>query len=171
MSRLFIFAVLLCLSAPTFAQDAPPTVGITATAFFLEDDPDYDLKNEATLMFKSALSKYLLPYDGDIRVIFFLNVKAVEIEGKEQVILSVVEGHSLPPAVIDVAVENETMYSSMAKEDLPEEGKWVREYMTREMLKFYFNFDGYVLEVIDRSELESYITAFVERRVKSMKLI
>jgi len=165
-----IVAFFLFVSC-SFAQSLPPTVGVDASAMFFENDQNEDVKRSLTTLFKDILSKHDIDRKGEVTVFYFLDAKEVVIDGEPSVLLSIVEGHSLPPAVIEVAAQNDTFYSSLDPKDLPEEGKWVRDYVTRERLKYFYNFSGHVLDVVKKEDMNEFVKTYLENRLKQMKMI
>lgn len=73
---------------------------------------------------------------------------------------------ALPKEIIDFNKKNEIFYKSIKdKENLPKEGKFIREMMTEEFLRNYRQPKGYDSLIVDKDDLDASIENMVRNLI------
>jgi hypothetical protein len=125
-----------------------------------------DLEMSVINTFKKVLEENGLfsENDNDIDIELLLKVKKTEDDNK--IILYVLEMQVLPKKTVEVGKKAEIFYSMLddnKKANLPEEGKFIREYMSAEFMKQFRMIWDDILEIIDINEIESFSQKIVAK--------
>lgn len=112
-------------------------------------------------------------YKNDNLASFAIIVIPITIPESKKLIITYLFANSLPDGIMKFNKENETAFLNVAnKQDLPKEGKVIREYLTQERLIDYrrINFATYCNSIItDDSKLESDLNIIVDQVISSVK--
>ncbi len=124
--------------------------------------------------FKKALvaNGFAVSEDGEFR--FFLDAKKVSGDNQNTVAISVVAQHALPEKLIQYCAEKELFYrlwEDSVRQKFPKEGKFIREYMTSEMLRQYGMLSFHDLIITRESRLDSVCVDIVERFVERNRFL
>ncbi len=115
-----------------------------------------DLEMSVINTFKQVLEKNGLFSESDFNIELLLKAKKID---DNKIVLSVVEMQVLPKEAVEIGKKAEIFYSLLddnKKANLPEEGKFIREYVSAEYMKqFRMVWDDH-LDLIDINKLESY---------------
>lgn len=136
-----------------------PKVNVTMIA---ESNSPSDLDRTVINSFKEALNEkgMLTAENFDFSIDILVDAKMFN----DKIVISVTTFGVIPPEVVSLGGKAEIFYVTMKEEqkkNLTEEGKSIREYMSREYMKnFRFINDNY-LDVIDKSDLEAYCRKIV----------
>lgn len=157
MSTLLLLA--LCAVPPTVqAQPNPPTPRFTVGTF----GPVTTLDRRVRGLLEEQLAARDLPQTGVPWMLLF-DVAAIERDGARDVVLSVVAMSGLPEEVIALGREEEVFYLASAKDqDLPEEGKGVRQYVSEDWLRQYYHAQEQYMRIVPASHLEQACASVVE---------
>jgi|SRR5690606_17667175 len=115
-----------------------------------------DLEMAVINTFKQVLVENGLFSESDFNIELLLKAKRVD---DNKIALSVVEMQVLPKEAVEVGTKAEIFYSMIddnKKENLPAEGKLIREYVSSEYMKQFRMVWDDNLEIIDINELESF---------------
>ena len=164
-SFLCFLLVLTFLSSAASAQLATESRGVHVTAYLSETDGSLTLERQLIDDFRAQLDLRGIADEGSYQLQLLLDAKQVQIGGEARVILSVTRMESLPGAVIELGAKNEAFYLRTSMTDLPPEGKFVRQEMSRDWLGQFFNIYRQVLYVVEPSELERTVSDYVDELV------
>lgn len=123
---------------------------------FSEEKGFSDLDNSVYNTLKQVLEENGLYSENDFNTELLIKAKKVD---NDKIALSVVEMQALPKEAVEVGKKAEVFYSKLdadKKASLPEEGKFIREYMSAEYLKQFRSVWGNNLEIINLSDLEKF---------------
>lgn len=131
-----------------------PKINVTMIA---ESNNQSELDRAVINSFKQALNeKGMLAHDiYDFNIDILVDAKMLN----EKIIISVTTFLVIPPEVVSLGGKAEIFYATIKekqKENLTEEGKLVREYMSTEYMRQFRIINDNYLDVIDQSELEAY---------------
>lgn len=155
--------LLVSLAGSVSAQLNPEQRGVYVTAILSESDGTFALEIELLNEFRTQLELRGIPESAEYQIQLLLDAKQVEIGGESMVILSISKMEALPGEVVDLGAENEAFYLRRAStKDLPPEGKFVRQEMSRDWMKQFFNIHDQALFVIAPSELERTVSEYVD---------
>lgn len=76
--------------------------------------------------------------------------------------LAIVESYGLSDAVLDAGAKNEIWYADKPVPENPEDGQFVREYMTREVLSGLVHIENVVQLAFPRSELSMAVSGYFD---------
>jgi len=108
----------------------------------------------------------------------FLNTTRITRQEADEIVLSVITAMTLPDEVVQLGKENEIFYSVYGKkekpENLPKEGKFIREYVTEEFLKQFNDIYRHEIYVVKETKLQEkckeivdeFFTTFVRLKSK-----
>ena len=158
-SVLALLFLVLCTGPTTvLAQPSPSTPRFTVSTHgpvTVLDRRVHELLEEqlAAQDFPELLESWVLLFD----------VEEIEREGAQDIALSVVAMSGLPEEVIALGAEQEVFYLAFAKgQELPEEGKQVRQYMSEDWLRQYYSIRGQYMRVVPASQLEQACALLIE---------
>lgn len=152
------FAIsLLLFSNQLFAQ-SEASIGLWVTSHFSEEDTaPASLKNRVLRVFKEEAEKLGIAVDGDQQGVLFFDAVDATVEGQSQIVLSVLYANELPKPVLDLGAEEEVFYMQFASDNLPEEGKDVRQYMSRDWLKQFVSPRAQEIRIFPEDDLQSEV--------------
>jgi len=162
----FLLAFLFCflVAGPILAQTSPIYVKWLDRS---EHQESRALNVEIADAFNSELKWRGYPDSGQGMDLFF---KAQEVPTSDGAIifLSLIESFKLREGVIEAGAKNQIWYAGRPTAENAEEGRWVREYLTREVLENHVQIDNIVQLAFPKSELSlaisSYFDELSERR-------
>jgi len=140
-SVLALLFLVFCTGPTTvLAQPSPSTPRFTVSTH----GPVTALDRRVHELLEEQLAAQDFPELLESWVLLF-DVKEIEREGVQDIVLSVVAMSGLPEEVIALGAEQEVFYLAKGL-DLPEEGKQVRQYMSEEWLRQYYAVRGNTCE-------------------------
>ena len=153
--------LIVSLAGTASAQLNTEQWGVHVTAFLLEDGA-MTLKKELLNEFRTQLELRGIPESAEYQTQLLLDAKQVEIGGESRIILSVSRMEALPGEVVDLGAENQAFYLRMSMNDLPPEGKFVRQEMSRDWMKQFFITSGQELFLLKSSDVERIVSEYVD---------
>lgn len=121
--------------------------------------------------FNSELVLRGYPNEGQGMELFFTAQEVLTSDGS-LVFMSLVESFPLREDVIEAGAKSQIWYAGRDEVEHPEEGRWVREYMTREVLTNHVHIENIEQLAFPKTELSvaisSYFDNLAERRRCSM---
>ena len=158
----FLLCSLLCVlfSSSVLAQSSPVHVKWFDREGFEQWRP---LHQEIAEAFDSELKLRGYPDSGQGMNMFF-RAEEMEFNEETQVFLSLVESFKLRDEVIEAGAKNQIWYAGQTEPEDFEEGKWVREYMTKEVLANMVQVTNVVQLVFPTSELNRTISNYLDER-------
>lgn len=162
--------LLLALWAPHLlvAQDASsqqPEFGITfGITGISHDDSRRELRSEAQKAMHAALLARGAKRAEHPNWTFVVAAQEVE-QHDDLVVLSVAILAALPEPVVQWATESQIFYASMSnerREELPSEGKHIREYVSEEYIRGYGMLQEHEVLVVDRAGIGEGVAQIVE---------
>jgi hypothetical protein len=171
MSSAKIFIGLLSLvfiPLITFANDAENlNRKITANAeVFLSKDGPNDFERQQLDNFEKGLVSAGFSLSQIPQFTFFLGLVNVPNAKEHQIAISVFALHALPEKMIEAGAKNELFYETMSNYDsrkLPQDGKFIREYMTSEYLKQFGMIAFTDLVIVSKDQIESEFIKIIDR--------
>lgn len=97
-----------------------------------------------------------------------------DVNEQEQVAVSITILHKLPEAVVAGGKKDQVFYQRVAEQDPdthPEEGKWVREYMSEEFLRQFAMVQYNYVEIANVGELNDAIATMVDKFSEQLALM
>ncbi|MFK7843924.1 MAG: hypothetical protein AB8G77_01390 [Rhodothermales bacterium] len=97
-----------------------------------------------------------------------------EEDERQQVALSITVLHKLPEEVVALGKKEQVFYKTIADQDPathPEEGKWVREYMSEEFLRQFAMVQGNYVEITDKARMNDAIVFIVDKFSEQLALM
>ncbi|MDP2209035.1 MAG: hypothetical protein Q8K98_09720 [Bacteroidota bacterium] len=136
-----------------------PKVNVTMIA---ESNTQSDLDRTVINSFKQALSEkgMLASESSDFSFEILVDTKMFN----DKIVISVTTFGVIPPEVVSLGGKAEIFYVTIKdkqKENLTEEGKSIREYMSTEYMRQFRMINDNYLDVIDKSDLEEYCRKIV----------
>ncbi|MFT4603479.1 MAG: hypothetical protein ACI9W4_000193 [Rhodothermales bacterium] len=158
-----IFLALIALFLVPTAQAQASQLGPVLVSGVAEgpDDPDQALNRT---VIEALQAEFLLRGYPSAGYGLRLHARAEALatsEGK-QVILSIVEGSGLRENSVEAGAQNQIWYAGTELPEDLEEGKMVREYMTREVLENLVSVHGIRILVFDQAGLGREIARYVD---------
>lgn len=150
------------LQSQTNQNIIPSKVNVT---MFASEDSYTHLELSVMNTFKEVLKENGLLSENDNDIELLLNVKKINGEDNK-IILSIVEMGVIPDEVVEVGKKAEIFYSvldDIKKSNLPNEGKFIREYVSSEYMKQFRMVWSNSLEIIDINDLENYCRKVVKK--------
>ncbi len=157
---LIIFITLSFLNSYSHSQTTNlPKVHVTMIA---ESDTPSDLDRTVINSFKQALSEkgMLAVENSDFSIEILVDTKMFN----DKIVVSVTTFVVIPPAVVSLGGKAEIFYATIKekqKEDLSEEGKSIREYMSTEYMRQFRIINDNYLDIIEKNDLEEYCRKIV----------
>lgn len=150
------------LQSQTNQNRIPSKVNVT---MFASEDGYTDLELSVMNTFKEVLKENGLLSENDNDIELLLNVKKIN-DDDNKIILSIVEMGVIPDEVVEAGKKAEIFYSVLddtKKSNLPNEGKFIREYVSSEYMKQFRMIWSNSLEIIDIIDLENYCRKLVNK--------
>jgi len=162
---LFVFIGFIHIQG-TAAQVILPEYGVYVTAI-LSDSAGTEgaLELEIISQFRSALKTRGVPESGRAQTRVLLDAREVKVGEEMMIVLSISRMDRIPDEVIELGVENEAFYLRTPSEDLPSEGKTVRQRFTRDWMEQFFNIHHQSLYVVKRDDVIFRIAEYVDELV------
>ena len=154
----FLTGVFLALVFTTIANGQTKELSLNTVPIPPKTDK---LQHEVIDYFAEAFKQnnIELNYEADYELL----ISAKELPSANEVILSITKTKALGKNAVELAAQHELIYADMQKgEDLPEEGKFVREMMTRELIYSYRAPMDNDLMIVKRNKLKKFINDYVK---------
>lgn len=167
MSRvvfLFVFIGFIRIQG-TAAQVILPEHGVYVTAILSDSDGTEALERDLISQFRSALKTRGVPESGRAQTRVLLDAREVKVGEEVMIVLSISRMDRIPDEVIELGVENEAFYLRTSSEDLPSEGKAVRQSFTRDWMEQFFNIHHQSLYVVKSDDVSFRIAEYVDALV------
>lgn len=150
---------------PTTQSTQRPTLNVPSiearSVLSDPDHPDAALNMRVAMLFRDELRMRGIPHEGPGLDVRFLAQTHTTPAGTV-VLLSLVEGRTLSEPVLDAAAKHEILYAGRALPENAEEGKFVREYMTREVLEGHVQVVNIVQHIVAEAELPTVVSAYLD---------
>ncbi len=117
-------------------------------------------------MLENALEAKGHVYAGDSQTVYFIGVSESDEAGN--VALAVTKMHRLDDRAVELGKKDQVFFKTIAEQDPathPEEGTWVREYVSESYMRQFAMVNGSYVEVVKEDELSAGIAAIVEKLV------
>ncbi|MEM8485451.1 MAG: hypothetical protein AAF564_07860 [Bacteroidota bacterium] len=164
LSRLAGVAFLaICLISPVslFAQ-----AQTFDASFVAMDEASGERHRVALEMLETALEAKGFVYESDSPTVYFIGVSNPDEEGK--VALSITKMHRLDERAVELGKKDQVFFKVAAQQDPethPEEGKWVREYVSESYMRQFAMVNGSYVEVVAHDALATGINGIVEKLI------
>ena len=138
--------------------------GIMVQSVFGEEDQGSSLRRQVLDTFTAALNDHGIPAVGEPQRTLYFDVTTVEGTGEQgMVVLSVLESYNLPTSVVEWGAREEVFYLQFTStaEDLSEEGREVREYMSKDWLEQFVQVHDQHMLVFDKASMKQHIDSFI----------
>lgn len=115
-------------------------------------------------MLENALEANGLVYEQDSQTVYFIGVSNPDEAGN--VALAITKMSRLDERSVELGKKDQVFFKTIAAQDPethPEEGKWVREYVSESYMRQFAMVNGSYVEVVKHSELAAGIDAMVEK--------
>lgn len=170
MARFSFFSRLVCCTfmaglavSPAVAQS--PTLNVPSiearSVLSDPDHPDAALNMRVAMLFRGELKTRGIPREGPGLEVQFLAQTHTTTDGTV-ILLSLVEGMTLSDPVLDAAAKHEIWYAGWDIPENAEEGKFVREYMTREVLEGHVQVMNIVQHIVTEAELPTVVSTYLD---------
>ena len=163
MKTTALFCALALFATLVQAQTPDAPYGITVNVFHSENPQDDQLEKEIIAAIEQQLDQRAIPQRGGQQII--LLVDAQLLTQAQEVVLSVSVLHALPPEVLDLGAAEEVFYLGKAGAvqpvNLTEEGRTVRQYVSRDWLAQFHHITAQKLLVFPRDRLAAEMEALV----------
>ncbi len=165
MSR-SLLPFLFCFVAFTGAvraQSMSQKLGVEVTAVLSVTDGTHDLERAILSDFRDELKARNIPETGEYQMRLVIDAREVEIGGKKRIVLSITEMDALPEEVIALGAKEELFYlGKMKPSSRPEEGKFIRDFVSRDWLEQFHSLRDQSLFVIAPEEISRAIEEYVD---------
>lgn len=162
---IFLILVVLFLSVPTSSGQLP-SIKLRWSMSGL-DEQFHDLNQEFYRSFHEALTIRGVP-KGETGTTLFGRVITHPTSNGELLIMSISEGHSLRDSTIEAGARHQIWYAGQPVPEDATEAKFVREYMTREVLSNQVQITNIVIRVFERSEIDLVINSYIDNLVERL---
>ncbi|MDI6803398.1 MAG: hypothetical protein QME58_06075 [Bacteroidota bacterium] len=161
----FRFSLIILLTVSflnSYSHSQTTNILKVNVAMIAESDSPSDLDRAVINSFKQALNErgMLVVENSDFNTEILVDAKMFN----EKIIISVTTFGVIPPEVVSLGGKAEIFYATIKekqKEQLTEEGKSIREYVSTEYMRQFRIINDNYLDVIDKSELEKYCRKIV----------
>lgn len=167
MARVIAILITACglfvtLPSPTAAQESS---GWTVQISHFQDgmdDPDADVKAAVHEALESEFELRGIPAGESHASRFVLGARSIVTGDGEYLALALVEGSGLAEPVLDAAAENELWYADKPQPENLEEGRFVRQYVTREVFGDLMRVHDVRLLFFPADDLQMEISRYVD---------
>lgn len=156
---IFLTLVVLLISVPPSSGQLP-SITLRWSLNGL-DDQFHDVNDEIYRSFHEALSIRGVT-SGKTGITLFGRVITYPTNNGELQIMSISEGHSLRDSTIEAGARHQIWYAGQPIPEDATEAKFVREYMTREVLSNQVQITNIVIRVFEKSELDQVISSYID---------
>ena len=167
-SRFFLVLFFtVFLSFPSYLNSQPSQNSTTTKiclAIFGSGNNYSDLEKTLINSFQESLEAKGLFSETDFDMELLIAIK--EIDGTNKVAIQVSEMQVLPKEAVEVGKKAEIFYSWLdekKKAELPEQGKFVREYASEEYLKQFRLIWSNGLDIVEKAEIDNYVQKIVSK--------
>lgn len=139
-------------------------------AMFASGSDYSELEKNLMNKLQTSLEKNGLFSTDTFHIELLLGIK--EIDGLNKVAISVAELNPLTKEQIQTGKNVEIFYSSkdeVDKNNLTDDGKFIREYVSEEYLKQFRTVWSNTIEIVDLSELDNFVQKLVSKYLYSQK--
>lgn len=158
-----ILAVLLILFTGflsyTYSQNNPKKIALII--------PTFERSDKYGIMIYKKLKEFYKAKGFEIDPLAENALFVLPILKEDKVIITVLRASTLPDFIMDFCAKNEVFYLNHPKKDsLAAEGKFIREYLTREKLSDYRNiteFSFALTEIIYKHDFERDLEEFITK--------
>lgn len=171
MARFLFFLLAAALALPAAVpvqarQSTPrPTLNVPSiearSTLSDPDHPDAALNMRVAMLFQDELRTRGIPREGPGIEVRFLAQTHATPDGPV-ILLSLVEGMHLSEPVLDAAAKHEIWYAGKPVPENLEEGKFVREYMTREVLEGHVQISNIVQHIVSDADLPGVVSSYLD---------
>lgn len=164
MSRkvLLVLAFSVLTISQSLAQESESEVSVKITAIMSETDGTLDLERSIIAEFRRQLKSRDIPWSNRPQESLLIDAREVQIGETTQIVLSITRMQALPNEVISFGAKNEAFYMRASLQDLPVEGKSVRQYMSRSWLEQFQSITDQKLVVIPPEALERTVSDYLD---------
>ncbi len=155
------FSICLISPASLFAQ-----AQTFNSSFVAMDEASGERHRVALEMLDTALEAKGLVYDSDSQTVYFIGVSNPDEAGN--VALSITKMHRLDERAVELGKKDQVFFKVAAQQDPethPEEGKWVREYVSESYMRQFAMVNGSYVEVVKKDDLKAGITNIVTKLI------
>ncbi|HQF42245.1 MAG TPA: hypothetical protein PK073_04960 [Ignavibacteriaceae bacterium] len=160
-----ILVFLLLINCFLFSQSTPPKETSKVSFIVFANNAEYsNLENELINKLKSSLEKNNLFSSDDFQIELLIGIK--EIDDMNKAAISVTELKALPKETIEFGKNAQIFYSKMNEADknnINEDSRFIREYVSEEYLKQFRSVWSNHLEIIEISGLDNFIQNLVAK--------
>ena len=159
MARVFFCLLVLVLSThPVVAQDFPIHVRWINHG---PEDRFSDLNTEIASVLQSELQWRGVPTEGQGMELFF-RAEELPTSAGNLIVLSLIESQALTQRVVDAGARHQIWYAGLPQPENVEEARFVREYMTREILSSQVQITNIVQLAFSRTEISAAVSNYLD---------
>ena len=163
MSRYLVpFLFVLLIPTGSSAQESAFTVFVRPIHDTTPTEQEHEQLTAVATSFRSALELRGLLGESNQGQQLYVSLREVIESGQELLLGSISHGGRLSPAAIDAGVEHQIFYAGQQSIENPEEGRFVREYMTREVLEELIDIFATDLLLIPKTQLDLRINEYLD---------
>lgn len=159
---LILFVIPLINNAQENSKQIPQ-MNIT---MFANEDGFTQLEKKVFNMFVSELGKNGLYSKDNYELEYLIDVKPVEIDGVEKIILSITTLYVVPEEVVKLNAKEEAFYTFASDKKLPvnDEARKIRQYVSGEYIKQFRMIQDNYLDIVELKFLNDYVSEFLRAR-------
>ncbi len=159
-----LFFVLAFCAPLVLAQTPDAPYGMTVTVFHTEHPQDDQLEKDIIAAINQQLDQRGIPRRARYQMVLLVDARL--LTQTQEAVLSVSVLHALPPEVLDLGAAEEVFYLGKAggvqPVNLSEEGRAVRQYVSRDWLAQFHHVTEQKLLVFPRDRLAAEMEALVD---------
>jgi hypothetical protein len=134
------------------------------------DDPAIELNRNIGQILRNELQSRGIPSEGQGLSLFF-RAQSYTTSESDLVLLSLVEGHGLNERIVEAGAKNQIWYAGQEVPENANEGTFVREYMTREILSNQVQVTNIESLVVPSGELSRAVSQYLDELFERMRCV
>lgn len=149
------FVFVMSMTANALANESG--VGVKAGAIHVDEAAVDELKGQIVDLINAQLRAQGVPTEGHEKVFLLIDAR----ESGDIVAVSITRLVRLPDAVIELGAQAEAFYPDAETLPASDDGRKVRQHMTRSWLEQYHDILGQEMFIVSRGELQSGIESAI----------